>query len=96
MAIESALSAGLNGMHASQRKMVDAAEQVAKAAMPVNQSVGMTPQDNLRQPVEDATESRDLIEPLMEMRRQEQIFTASAQMVSIADKTLGSLIDVTS
>jgi hypothetical protein len=96
MAIGSVMQTGLAGMQTSQREMVKAADQVAKAGL---EPQGMTPPAPgdlapAERPVK--TSSQDLVEPLIEMRRQEQIFTASAKMVSIADKTLGSLIDVTS
>jgi flagellar hook-associated protein FlgK len=38
--------------------------------------------------------SQDVIEPLINLRRQEQLFNANAQVVKTADETLGSLLDV--
>lgn len=93
MTINSVIGHGLTGMRASQREMLKAAEDIASAALPVRQDPGMVPAADVqnvgRQPP-------DLVEPLVELQRQEHLFTASAKVVSIADKTLGSLIDVTS
>ena len=85
-------------MQSSQREMVKAADQIADSALAVEQ-----PGDMGKNPVPNAIErnesggarSGDLVEPLIELRRQEHIFTASAKIVAIADETLGSLIDVT-
>lgn len=101
--INSVMSQGIAGMQASQREMVKAADQVARAAMPVEETDAVAPvRDANTGGIDVATvkasaePTRDVVEPLIEMRRQELLFTASAKTVSIADKTLGSLIDVTS
>lgn len=103
MSISSVLNAGLAGMQSSQREMAKAADDIAKAALPLKQpeQIGMSPApannaDLVVRNESDGAGSGDLVEPLIEMRRQEHLFTASAKMVAIADKTLGSLIDVTS
>lgn len=88
-------------MQASQREMLKAADQVAGAALPNNVELPgkMAPELPVASANSDNSQSlrsHDLVEPLIELKRQEQLFTASAKMVSIADKTLGSLIDVTS
>lgn len=99
MTINSVLNAGLTGMHTSQREMAKAAEQIAGSALPAEpQRQGdMMPTSDARNRNENpGARSGDLVEPLIELRRQEHIFTASAKIVAIADETLGSLIDVTS
>lgn len=100
MTINSVMSSGLSGLQASQREMVKAAEDIASAALPVRaeavQRQGMAPDVQPGVQPESRPSPKDLVESLVELKRQEHVFTASAKIVSVADKTLGSLIDVTS
>lgn len=80
--INSVLDQGLKGMQQSQRDMLQAADQIVKAKAPGPD--GTTLGDG------------DLAAPIVELKRQEHIFNASAKIVSVADKTLGSLIDAVS
>lgn len=93
--INSVLNQGLAGMQSSQHKMLEAAKEIATVAAPAETpNPGMSP---VQEPSgRTLREPNDLVEPLIELRRQEHLFTASAKIVSVADQTLGSLIDVTS
>lgn len=102
--INSVMSEGLRGMQNSQREMLKSAEDIARANIrqdPATQAIDQAPQPT-NQPVAPVRRSAEtdaggeIAEPLIEMRREEQLFTASAKLVSIADETLGSLIDVQS
>lgn len=102
MTIDSVLNAGFSGMRSSQRKMTEAAEQIAGAGTVTASGPGSTMAPAPSQPataVSDANKpqslrSQNIVEPLIELQRQEHVFTASAKLVSTADKILGSLIDV--
>ncbi len=85
-------------MQSSQRELVRAANEITRAnvgddatrpATELNQATEFAPIEQSA-----ATEPRgDISEPLVELRRQELLFNASAKVVSTADKTLGSLLD---
>ncbi|WP_018275703.1 hypothetical protein WKI13_18835 [Teredinibacter turnerae] len=101
--INSVMSEGLKGMQHSQREMQKSAQEIAEANIREQPSETVDVQSVTRTnpvaPVEEAVRSDsggDIVEPLIELRRQEQLFDASANVVSVADKTLGSLIDVKS
>ncbi|WP_075185044.1 hypothetical protein [Teredinibacter haidensis] len=102
--INSVMSEGLRGMQHSQREMLKSADEIAKANVredPVTQAIDQQPlpASEPLAPVSRSVESDsggDIIEPLIELRRQEQLFSASAKLVSVSDETLGSLIDVQS
>lgn len=98
--MNSVINESLRGMHYSQREMQKAAHEVASANVTENSEAKRNP-DTVRlvSPVEEANKADsggDIAEPLIEMRRQEQIFTASAKMVTVANEALGSLINVKS
>ncbi len=102
--INSVMSEGLRGMQTSQREMLKSADEIARANVredPATQAVDQRPQPSNEPlaPVERAVEGDsggDIAGSLIELRRQEQVFTASAKLVSVADDALGSLIDVES
>jgi len=97
--LSSVLNEGVRGIQGSQRELQRTANDIARVGVTDGQqgqnlNVGPTS----LQPVEETKESsgRSIEESLIEQRRQEQIFTANAQVVSVANQTLGSLIDVKS
>ena len=101
--INSVLSEGTRGLQAAQRGAERAASDIARAAVTSNPGSqtqpSQAPNDQLLQPVNEAVQperSQGLAEPLIELRRQEQLFNASAQVVSVADQTLGTLLDIRS
>jgi flagellar hook-associated protein FlgK len=74
----SALQQGLNGLQNSTRATVEAANELVSAGT-----------------VERTTSlATDIVEPMIEIIRQQQLFDASAQVVKSADETLGTLIDI--
>ncbi|WP_045855588.1 hypothetical protein [Teredinibacter purpureus] len=102
--INSVMSEGLRGMQNSQREMLKSADEIAKANVrenPATQAVDQKPLPT-NEPLAAVERSNksdsggSIAEPLIELRRQEQLFTASAKLISVADDALGSLIDVKS
>jgi flagellar hook-associated protein FlgK len=73
----SAINQGLIGMQRSQGEMVRSAQQIVAA--------GTTQRDN--------PQANDVVEPLINLTIQAQLFDANAKVVKVADETLGSLLD---
>ena len=78
----SVLSQGLQGMQKSSREIVGAAQEIASSGARV--ANGEFPDSTL-----------DLAELLIEMKIEQNIFDASAQVVKTADEMIGALLDVT-
>lgn len=117
MLINSALNEGLAGMQQSQRRMLQAAEDIVKAGMPTDRSLpnnastavattnnGTAAQDlppgqsiealdEAERPSLSRSGQGDIVEPLIEQKRQQLLFDASANVVKAANETIGSLID---
>lgn len=98
--IHSVLNEGVKGMQASQREMQKAASEIANVSVPAStQAAPQNPEDAAIPPVNESTKSGnvgDIAEPIIELKRQELLFTASASVVSTANETIGSLLDVKS
>ena len=100
--ISSVLNEGLRGLQHSQREMAKSAHEIAQFNVRddnLEASSLQNPEDVLIEPVnrpEQNANSGDIAEPIIELKRQELLFTASAKVVSVADQTLGSLLDVKS
>lgn len=76
MDIGSVVTQGLIGMQRSQTEMARSAQQIAEA--------GTTQKDN--------PAKNDLVEPLVNIKAQSQVFDASAKIVKAADETIGTLL----
>jgi flagellar hook-associated protein FlgK len=72
-----AVNQGLMGMQRSQLEIARSAQQIVSA--------GTTQRDNPAQ--------NDVVEPLVNMKAQAQIFDASAKIVKAADETIGTLLN---
>ncbi|MFL0810453.1 MAG: hypothetical protein K6L76_08570 [Agarilytica sp.] len=99
--VGSVLNEGLRGMQNSQRELQKAASEIASANIRERPEETTSPEvPTTLQPVDESPEStrsqRTIEESLIELRRQEQLFTANAKVVSVAEETLGSIIDVKS
>ncbi|WP_041324815.1 hypothetical protein [Saccharophagus degradans] len=98
--IHSVLNEGVKGMQASQREMQKAAHEIASTNIPAStQAAPQNPADAAIPPVSEPPKSGrvgNIAEPIVELKRQELLFTASAAVVSTANKTIGSLLDVKS
>lgn len=78
MQIGSVITQGLIGMQNSQAEMTRSATQIAQATT--------TQSDN--------PQATDLVEPLVNLQLQSQLFDSSARVVQVADETLGTLLDI--
>lgn len=97
--VSSVFNEGVRGVQASQREMLRSANEIARANIRERPEEEVALQEPTEiQPVEETqeTEQRGIEEPLIELKRQEQLFTANAKVISVANETLGSLIDVES
>ena len=77
MDIGSAVTQGLIGMQRSQSEIARSAQQIVKA--------GTTERDN--------PASNDIVESLVNIKVQSQVFDASAKIVKAADETIGTLLE---
>ena len=77
MQIGSVITQGLIGMQNSPAEMTRSATQIAQATT--------TQSDN--------PQATDLVEPLINLQLQSQLFDSSARVVQVADETLGTLLD---
>jgi flagellar hook-associated protein FlgK len=73
----SAVNQGLIGMQRSQTEISKSAQQIVKA--------GTTESSNSAQ--------NDIVESLVNLKVQTQMFDASAKIVKAADETIGTLLD---
>lgn len=78
MDVGSVVNQGLIGMQKSQSSMLQSAQQIAQA--------GTTQRDN--------PQANDLVEPLVNLKVQAQVFDSSAKVVKTADETIGTLLDI--
>lgn len=76
--ISSVINTGANGIQRSSQAINSAAHEIA--------SVGATRKET--------STTQDLVEPLVEMKREQHIFDASAKVVQVGSDTLGSLLDI--
>lgn len=76
MDVGSAVNQGLIGMQRSQTEIARSAQQILKA--------GTTERDNPAQ--------NDVVESLVNIKAQTQIFDASAKIIKAADETIGTLL----
>jgi flagellar hook-associated protein FlgK len=65
-------------MQKSQSSMLQSAQQIAQA--------GTTQRDN--------PQANDVVEPLINIKAQSQVFDSSAKVVRAADETIGTLLDI--
>lgn len=97
--VNSVLNEGVRGLQNSQRELLRNANEIVRATTTGsdNPVAPDAPTDNSPiSPIQDAAESRrtdNIAEPLVELRRQELLFNASAKVVSTADETVGRLLD---
>ena len=99
--VNSVINEGSRGLQLAQREIARSANEIARTNVnEVSQADNVTDADATALSPVDASQElasqRDISEPLVELRRQEQIFNANAKVVSIANETIGSLIDVRS
>ena len=90
-----AFSSGLSGIQAGQRRVEQAAADIASNTINPSQQTTQTPPQNQVNPSSQVAErSRpDLTESLVTLRAAENEVRANARVVDTADEVLGTLID---
>lgn len=90
-----AFSSGLNGIQAGQRRVDQAAADIASNAVNPSLQATQTPPQNQVNPSAQVSERNrpDLTESLVALRVGENEVRASARVVDTADEVLGTLID---
>ncbi len=98
--INSVLNEGVKGMQTSARDMQKAAHEIAQFNVREDSPTDAdNPLDQSILPAEATGENAkpgNIAEPIVELKRQELLFTASAQIVKVADDALGSLLSIRS
>ena len=82
MDIGSVVNQGLIGMQKSQVSMAQSAQQIAQAS------------NTQRADAPASARSVDLVEPLLNLKIQSQVFDSSARVVKSADEAIGTLLDI--
>ena len=82
MDIGSVVNQGLIGMQKSQVSMAQSAQQIAQAS------------NTQRADAPASRQSVDLVEPLLNLKIQSQVFDSSARVVKSADEAIGTLLDI--
>jgi len=87
MDIGSAINQGLIGLQNSQASIAQSAQQIAQA--------GATPKAGAQNAAAPNANVQDneLVEPLVNLKIQSQLFDANAKVIKSADETLGTLIN---
>jgi flagellar hook-associated protein FlgK len=75
--IGGAFQQGASGLNASTRSIVESANKVVLAGTVERAPISTT----------------DIVEPLLNIQKEQHIFNASAHVLDIADQALGALID---
>jgi len=91
----SAFNSGLSGIQAGQRRVDQAASDIASNTINPSQPVSQTPPQNQVSASSQVTERDrpDLTESLVALRVGENEVRANARVVDTADEVLGTLID---
>lgn len=94
----SALSSALTGIQSGQRRVDQAAFEIAGSGLPQAQTTNQTNQNNAQNQVTTTPQnadpnSPDLTESLVALRVGENEVRANARVVDTADEVLGTLID---
>lgn len=91
----SAFNSGLSGIQAGQRRVDQAASDIASSTINTSQPVSQTPPQNQVNASSQVTERDrpDLTESLVALRVGENEVRANARVVDTADEVLGTLID---
>ena len=76
--ISSVFQQGVTGMHNSSRSMLESANEIVRSGT-------LEP---------TAPMATDIVEPIVNIHKQQHLFDASAKVVKVADQALGALIDI--
>lgn len=79
MDIGAVVNQGLIGMQRSQTEMTRSAQQIASVAVPQPAGSGQV---------------KDVVEPLVNLKEQAQVFDSSAKVVKAANESIGTLLDI--
>ena len=105
--VSSVINEASRGLQNSQREMLKSAQDVARfnirpetsstQDLNATRETAQGREPTVVPPVDETTETKragDIAEPLVELKRQELVFNASASIINAADRTLGSLLDI--
>lgn len=76
--VSSVFQQGVNGLQNSSRSIVESANELVSSGT-VERTTGV---------------ATDIVEPIINIQKQQNLFDASAKVVKVADEALGALIDI--
>ncbi|MFT6388267.1 MAG: flagellar hook-associated protein FlgK [Cellvibrionaceae bacterium] len=76
--VSSVFQQGVNGLQNSSRSMLESANELVSSGV-VERTTGV---------------ATDIVEPMINIQKQQNLFDASAKVVQVADEALGALIDI--
>ena len=94
--VDSLISIGTQGLQRSQQNMQQSAEDIAGLTVPQSGASGATEgaeDTQLGNTSQTVTPSRELSEAVVELRQEQQVFDANAQVLETGGEQLGRLLD---
>lgn len=79
MSLDALMNIGTQGLQSSQQQITQAATDIAQLAT---------------KPVEQVNLATDVAKPLIEIKASENVFDASAKVVSVASDNVGTFLDI--
>jgi len=76
--VSSVFQQGVNGLQNSSRSMLESANELVRSGT-VERTTGV---------------ATDIVEPMINIQKQQNLFDASAKVIKVADEALGALIDI--
>jgi len=76
--VSSVFQQGVNGLQNSSRSILESANELVSSGV-VERTTGI---------------ATDIVEPMINIQKQQNLFDASAQVIKVADDALGALIDI--
>jgi len=96
--INSITNEGVRGLQSASREIQKSSQDIANLSLPKTPNAApQNPDDVTLPPVNDANKPEtvgNIAEPVVELKRQELLFSSSAKVVSVGNQNLGSLLDI--
>lgn len=96
--INSVANEGLRGLQVASRELQKSSQDIANLSLPKTANTNpQNPQDVTLPPVNDTNKAENvgnIAEPVIELKRQEVLFSSAAKVVSVANENIGTLLDI--
>ncbi len=95
--INSITNEGVRGLQTASRELQKSSQDIANLSLPKSPNAApQNPSDVTLPPVNDANKPEavgNIAEPVIELKRQELLFSSSAKVVSVGSQNVGTLLD---